>query len=237
MHMTKTTASNGRLGNQIFRNLAVSLIAKKNDLKVDYASSDLIHSLGIELFSGTLEHKETVALTDANYFTLYETLLESNLDANSSYLQTKDISNLLYQHLHSVQESIIQKNPFQDRYKANNDVHVHLRLTDAACFNPGAEYYLQALASIGAYDTLYLSSDDSNHPIVQTVAAHHPATILGFDEIKTFQFASTCRHQVLSHGSFSAVIGYLSFFSEVHYPKYTKMWHGDMFSIPGWVQH
>jgi hypothetical protein len=35
--MTTTTA-NGRLCNQIFRNIAVSLIAEHNDLYVDYLS-------------------------------------------------------------------------------------------------------------------------------------------------------------------------------------------------------
>jgi len=36
MNMISTTGSNGRLGNQIIRNLAVSLLAKKHNLKVEY---------------------------------------------------------------------------------------------------------------------------------------------------------------------------------------------------------
>jgi len=32
-------------------------------------------------------------------------------------------------------------------------------------------------------------------------------------------FASTCKYVVLSYGSFSAIIGYLSFFSHVYYKK------------------
>ena len=39
--MTLTTA-NGRLGNQIIRNLAVSLLAKKHNLRVNYVNNDLI---------------------------------------------------------------------------------------------------------------------------------------------------------------------------------------------------
>ena len=237
--MTQTTAYNGRLGNQIFRNLAVSLIAEKNDLNVHYANAALIESLGIKLFSGSQLHSTSLQLTDDNYFSVYESGVRANLDANASYFQTQAISNLLYNHLRSAQASILEKNPFQQRYQNNNDVHVHVRLTDVAHHNPGAQYYLEALASVGPYDTLYLSSDNLKHPIVEQIVAQHPATLLNYDEIKTFQFASTCRHQILSHGSFSAVIGYLSFFSEVHYPKYSsaKMWYGDMFSIPGWVQH
>ena len=52
--MTTTTYNNGRLCNQIIRNLAVSFIAKKHNLNVNYANYDLISSqLVIDLFIGT----------------------------------------------------------------------------------------------------------------------------------------------------------------------------------------
>ena len=44
------------------------------------------------------------------------------------------------------------------------------------------------------------------------------------DPVKTIQFGSTCKHIVLSHGSFSAMIGYLGFFSQVYYPNKTPKW-------------
>ena len=37
-----TTLGVGRLGNQLIRNLAVSLIAEKHDLYVDYVNFDLV---------------------------------------------------------------------------------------------------------------------------------------------------------------------------------------------------
>ena len=40
--MTSTTGYNGRLGNQIIRNLAVSLIAEKHNLKVDYYNKSFL---------------------------------------------------------------------------------------------------------------------------------------------------------------------------------------------------
>ena len=53
--MTTTTTDNGRLGNRIIRNLAVSFIAKKHDLFVDYCDYNLINNLlGIELFIGKI---------------------------------------------------------------------------------------------------------------------------------------------------------------------------------------
>ena len=47
-----TTIENGRLGNQIIRNLAVSQIASKNNLFVKYSSHEKIQQLGIILFVG-----------------------------------------------------------------------------------------------------------------------------------------------------------------------------------------
>lgn len=238
--MTTTTGNNGRLGNQIIRNLAVSLIAEKSGLKVDYSNERLINRLGIYLFSGEKIHNTTKMLNDDNYFEVYHnaTDIHYNLNPNQAYFQTKEITNMLYRYLRKseIQCEIVANNPFRLRYKANRDVFVHIRLTDAARFNPGADYYLRAIGAT-SFDNLYISTDDTNHPIIQTIVSKYPnAKIVKLDEITTFQFASTCAHIVLSHGSFSAVIGYLAYYSDVYYPEYEsgKMWYGDMFSINGW---
>jgi hypothetical protein len=87
------------------------------------------------------------------------------------------------------------------------------------------------------FDKLYISSDDASHLIITQILQNYPhAKIINYDEIQTIQFASTCKNIILSHGSFSAIIGYLAFFSNISYPEYQndKMWYGDMFSINGW---
>jgi hypothetical protein len=241
MKITSTTGKNGRLGNQIIRNLAVSLIAEKYNLKVDYFNKELIDKLGINLFSGENVHNKMHDLNDDNYFSIYNgDNLNYNLNPNQAYFQTKDISNLLYNYLHTdiIKSSIIEKNPFRNAYNENNNLFIHIRLTDTAKFNPGINYYLNTINSI-SYENLYISTDDKNHNIIQNIIQLYPnAIILDYDEITTFQFASTCKHIILSHGSFSALIGYLAFFSTVYYPEYNldKIWYGDMFSIKNWIK-
>jgi hypothetical protein len=44
---------------------------------------------------------------------------------------------------------------------------------------------------------------------------------------------STCKNVVMSHGSFSAVIGYLSFSGVLSNTKVSKVWYSDMFSVGG----
>ena len=239
--MTSTCGNNGRLGNQIIRNLAVSLLAEKHNLAVNYYNKDLISKIGIELFSGSKSYTNIQELTDDNYFTIYNCDdLSYNLQPNKEYFQTKDITNLIYNYLHTdkIRSKIIENNPFKDRYHKNNDLFVHIRLTDVAHLNPGITYYINAIKNI-AFDDLYISTDDKNNSIIYEIIQLYPsAKLIECNEITTFQFGSTCKHIVLSHGSFSATIGYLSFFSNVYYPEYEygKIWYGDMFSINNWVK-
>jgi hypothetical protein len=239
--MTRTVGWNGRLGNQIIRNLAVSLISQKHDLKVNYFNKDLIHNLGIELFSGTNNYDTIQELNDYNYFTIYNCSdVNYNLNPNNYFFQTKEITNFLYDYLHTdpIKSKIIEKNPFNERYNMNNDLFIHIRLNDCAIHNPGINYYLNTIKNIH-YDKLYISTDQVNHDIIKTLITNYPNTkIIEYDEIQTFQFASTCKNIVLSHGSFSAIIGYLSFYSTVYYPEYEsgKIWYGDIFSIKDWIK-
>jgi hypothetical protein len=236
--MTQTKAV-GRFCNQLFRNVAVSLIAEKCNLMVDYCSIDLIRLLGISLYTeGTNKYSDTIPLTDENYMEMYNNTenITNNLDPNNNFFQTKEISQLIYIYLKSQKDNFIWANPFKDRYLMNNDVCVHVRLTDAAQYNPGASYYIKTLARISP-DNIIIATDEPRHSIIHEIAKAYPQSkILNLDMIKTIQFASTCKNVILSHGSFSAVIGYVSYYSTVYYPKYDKMWYGDIFSIDGWIK-
>ena len=237
-----TTLANGRLGNQIIRNLAVSLIAEKHNMYVNYVNHGTIEKLGIQLYSGELKFEKTEELNDENYVEVYNAdVVDWNLNPNKNYFQTKEIIQILYNYLHSeaVKSRIISHNVFASRYNSNNDVFIHVRLTDVARMNPGIDYYLKAIRRIDSFCNLYVSTDDWRHNIIKTIKENYPnMQLVVCDEITTFQFASTCKHIILSHGSFSAIIGYLSYFSNIYYPEYdeNKMWYGDMFSIDGWTR-
>ncbi len=230
------TGSNGRLGNQIFRSIAVSLMAEKHNLSFKYYNGDLIRKLGITLFSGKRAFNKSLMLTDDNYFSIYYLpTVYYNLNPKESYFQTKAIGEFIYQHLHSatVQANVMASNPFQARYRANNDIFVHIRLGDVQQYNPGVDYYKSAIEDI-PHDKLYISTDEKTHPIIRTLLELYPnAELIEYDEIATIQFASTCKNIVLSHGSFSAIIGYLAYCSTVYYPEYEegKIWYGDLFAL------
>lgn len=232
----------GRFGNHFIRDVAMSLLAKRHNLHIRYCSNDLIESLGIDLFCGTTIHEDTQVLTDSTYFNFYNSaMLTCNLNPNTaySYLQVKEIIDMIYYHLrtHEVRSKIISYNPFKDRYNNNNDLYVHVRLGDVIRFNPGLVYYINAIKNV-KYDKLYISTESPNHEYIDTLLKEFPSSVLiPYDEIKTIQFASTCKHIILSHGAFSAVIGYLAFFAEnVYFPEFEKgkIWYGAMNFIPSW---
>lgn len=227
---TKITEQNGRLCNQIFRNIAVSMIAEKNNLHVTYASPHKMKHLGIPLYIGKFKYKDTVDLTDDNYFTLFNQSLHANLNANNHFFQTQEISTKIKEYLNTNKESIIHANPF--RYHTNNDIFIHIRLTDVQEHNPGIDYYKKAIEQCD-YTHIYIGTDDPDHKIIQELTLLN-VTILQTDEIQTIQFGSTCKYIILSHGSYSAIVGYLGFFSTVYYPAYKTMWYGDIFSMDGW---
>ena len=156
--MSTTVGGSGRLGNQIFRNIAVSLIAEKHDLFVSYDWNESVKRLGIDLFVGTKRYNKTLNLTDVNYFSMLNSNVSSNLNATCGYFQASEISNYIYNYLRSnpIQKKIMVINPFRNRYNANNDVFIHIRLGDIEHLNVGVEYYLKALSMISSYDNLYI---------------------------------------------------------------------------------
>ena len=61
--MSKTTEQNGRLCNQVIRNLALSKLAEKYDLYTDYSNYDNINNkLGIKLFKGNKKYNENILI-------------------------------------------------------------------------------------------------------------------------------------------------------------------------------
>ena len=241
--MSSTVYSAGRLCNQIIRNISTSILAQKYDLNVVYSSYNLISKLGIKLFTqGKQKYNSTRKVTDDNYLTILNesTTLNYNIDTCWSFFQTKEITHLIYNYLHKDDNkiNIIYSNPFKTRYSNNNDCFIHIRLGDISHLNHGFEYYHKAISQLPSFDKLYIGTDSPEHSIIRKIIETYPSSayVLPYGEVETIQFASTNKHIILSHGSFSAFIGWISFYSDVYYPSHSNdKWYGvGMFSIPTW---
>lgn len=244
--MTTTVGTYGRFCNQFIRNIAVSILAKKYNLKVTYMHTDEMATLGIPLYSGSNSYLGSTPLNDVNYMHYYNDLnpLYKNFSMTGhTYFQTRQISNIIHNYLKSpeIRDTIIGANKFRGRYNNNEDIFIHIRLGDVANYNPGVGYYDKVIKMLLSKNpaNIFISSDDIDHITCKILLAKYRiATPIQYNHIETLQFASTCKYIILSHGSFSATIGNLAFYSEVYYPKYDprKIWYGDMFTGLGWKE-
>lgn len=224
-----TCFGGGRYGNQIFRSLAVSIFAEKFNLSVNYKECNRIEKLGIKLFNGKNRYKNTIELNDNNYFDLYNQDKFTYNIKTKSYFQTKKITDLVYNYLNNDKmiEKIIINSKYKFRYKNNNDCFVHIRLGDVSKYNPGFDYYDKILSKLN-FDNLYVASDTYNHDIIKNLKKKYNNFKFyngNLDDI--ILFGSTNKYVILSYGTFSGIIGYLSFYSNVYTLNYCEEYCWD----------
>jgi hypothetical protein len=237
--MSSTTGNNGRFCNQLIRSIAFDYVAKKHNLYVTHFNNDKFHALGIDLFCGENKYNNTIEIKNNNYFDiLNRDKIDYNLNPNCDYFQCQEIIDKVFQFIRSesVKEKIISMNPFRERYGNNNDVFIHVRLGDVSHHNPGLSYYLHCLSRI-EFDNLYVATDSMHSNIISGLREKYPQMkMVNDDEVRTIQFGSTCKNIILSHGTFSAMIGYFGFFSDVWYlnrePGFCPF---DVFKNRGWI--
>lgn len=224
------SSGGGRLGNQFIRHLAASIFAEKFNLYIEYVNAEPIEEiLGMPLFVGTNKYNKTNKLSSNNYLHIY---FRENIDFNvevSDYLQSVHITNLINEYLNTnlIMNKVMKNNKFNNRYKNNNDCFLHIRIGDVEQFNPGFEYYDNILSKL-KFDDLYVATDSSKHKLIETLKNKYPNLKLYKENIiNTILFGSTCRYIVLSYGTFSSVIGYLSYYSTVYYVPYCEKYAWD----------
>ena len=201
----------------------MSLIAEKFDLIIRYQRSEEIEQLGFTLFSGTKKYRKHKVVAENNYYGMLKrkSVYFNIRSKGTSFYQTKEITDDINIYLNSpkIMDQIIENNVHKERYKNNNDCFVHIRLGDVTGWTPGFEYYYRVLSQL-KFDKLYISTDSPDHEIISKLRNSFRNLELYDTTLPDIMlFASTCKHVILSYGSFSAVIGYLSFFSQVYYKR------------------
>jgi hypothetical protein len=233
IHLTNTSR---RFVNHFFINMVCHFISINNNLKFEYSYFDDFQKLGIDFYIGEKTYDSSIELSDSNFFFYIDKVFHKNITFHPSiYFQTKEfafyLKNYIYQPTQQV--NIISHNPFKERYNNNNDVFIHIRLGDSVKNNPGFLYYDNLLSKL-SFDKGYISSDSIQHPICSSLISKFNLHIIDDNVVPTIQFGSTCKHIILSNGTFSWFIGLLGFYSTVYYPKIKNIWHGDIFVFPEW---
>jgi hypothetical protein len=232
----------GRLGNRLIGNLALHYLCRRYNFPVEYTRLAECNRLGLQFHVPTVLHgtPTILPLSDSNFVELLTADVDPSVPyrfqiQGEPYYQSRSFAEYLKKEFSNSdqQATIVAANPFKARYNTNRDVFVHMRLGDMAQAAPSDAYFEAALRDL-VYDKGYIASDSPTHPRVQAFAAKHDFQIIVLDEVSTLQFASTCRHLILSHGTFSWWMGILGFYSTVQWPAIHKPWHGDIFVFPEW---
>lgn len=232
----------GRLGNLFFVNMALHFIAKKNNLLVGYQEYDKLKKMGIELFIGekTYNKMDTIELLDNNFFNIITgECINNNVSiVNNVWCQTAEFSHYLRTYFDEEKNklAIINNNCYKERYNNNDDVFIHVRLGDIIS-KPNIcqtyDYYDKILSKL-TFVNGYISSDTIDYYICKQLINKYNLKIINYDEVNTVMFGSTCKHIVLSGGTFSWLIGFFGFYSDIYYPKIVNKWHGDIFVFKSW---
>lgn len=238
VHRFNTTVGlSGRFCNHLFRNLFASCLAEKGNVKFEYSFAKEIARLGIRLFdTGSVTYERSQFIPSENFYDYLDRPVDYNFSMIHCFAQDPAFARHLYAFLRTpaIQTSIKTANKWKTDYGNNNNVYVHVRLDDATAWNPGYAYYSKAIALSGATGG-YISSDSPDHPFVQGLMAKHNLQLFTGDEVETLMLASVCRVLVLSHGTFSWMMGALAFESTVYIPpKPSVAWCGDIFVIEEW---
>jgi hypothetical protein len=235
--------SEGGFCNHIIRALVASFIAKQQNLKFNYGQYfDKMVSLGIKLYTkGNMTYRNSQIISNTNImnYLRHDIPIYKNIIVDKYYFQTKDFSNYLYNYYKDTnnQESIIDANKFNNRYKNNNDVFIHVRLGDVEHLNQGFAYYDRAIIKISSFENGYISSDNITHETCRKLIQKYNLKIIDYNEVETIMFGSTCKNIILTGGSFSYIIGLFGFFSKVYYFKGFDNWYpSELFCIDDWTE-
>lgn len=239
--MNTSVGIGGRFGNSFFLNMMAHFISSKYNLKFEYNNSSQFQRLGIELYQGTETYTQTVEITDNNFLdfiTSFHPAVNIKLNSNLT-CQTKDFCLYLREEMKNKIDKIDKIkscNIYSERYQDNNDLYVHVRLGDIeGSFSHDFEYYDQIIGE-KKFNRGYISSDTINSNICQKLITKYNLEVIDKDEVETIMFASTCKYIVLSDGTYSWLIGFLGFYSNIYYPAYgiKPKRHGDIFVFEDW---
>jgi hypothetical protein len=226
-----TINNHGRLGNAMFRNCAASIISKKFDLKVEtylnYKELQILrpkfHTEGVKIYEDQIE---------VRYRNFLKILQQDNINYGLNLIcpcQDKDF-------VLDYKQEILDQFDLQYNKHHKDDLFIHVRLGDCIKLNrvPNLDYYVQAIERTN-FKKGYISSDTPSHEIINYLMSRFNLTLYENKRAETINFAKDFGNLVLSKGTFSWWVAFLSKAENIFYPVGGPRWHGDIFVFNEWT--
>lgn len=207
-----------RLGNKIFVDVMMSLLAKKYDYKIQsFLSQQECAKLGIQLFSGSIEKTRMQNYTDNNLMQLTNQNI-SDIDGinYTGYCQSPEVITKHIEEINEICNRSLSKEPIEETF-------IHIRLGDLAYsqnMKPlDIEYYEECIDKSGSKN-IVISTDTPNHHLIKTLLDKHGAKIfISTDPVEVINFGRRFSKIIASFGTFSWWIAFLSGHKNIYYPS------------------
>lgn len=203
----------GRLGNNMIQYAAAHLFACKTGIELDrnFARLDFIKKFNIRVPQGRV-FKESIDINQSNYFQ-YLNNTNENIGYNiTGYHQTSEFLCDHRDFILNLYKCEVSRNGI-----SSNDCFIHARIGDLlnsrfrkmAYFKP--DYLEQQLQTTrAAFNTVYISSDTIDYPPLVKLINKYELTVYQSGTLDTILFAKNFDNLILSAGSFSYWMAYLS---------------------------
>ena len=222
-----TISYSGRLGNNLFQYIAAYIFAKKFNLKI---SSDIVeNNFNLPSLENGMVGDTKIDVDDSNFMHL----LESN---------SLELAHYRFVGYYQIKEFIIKyRNEIKSLFKLDytnqysDEVFVAYRIGDLEGLRQmlPIEYYQEALSKLN-FKKGYITSDSPNHPNIIKLISEFNLEIYNALPLDKINFAKNFNNLVLSEGSFSWWMGFLSKAENIYYNERSRFWHGDIFVLPEW---
>jgi hypothetical protein len=218
----------GRLGNNLFQYVAAYIFAKKFNFKL---ITDIVENkFNIPpLNNESNYHNKIIDVSDDNFLNLLNST--SVEPAHYRFIGYYQIKKFILEYRDEI------KKLFNLLFLSvpKDDVFVVYRIGDILGERQmlPIEYFKESLIKMNCKNG-YITSDSPEHPNVKQLISEFNLTLYNDTPINTIDFAKNFNKLILSEGSFSWWIGFLSNAKKIYFNKRDRFWHGDIFVLPEW---